>query len=109
MTPLAVAVPRLRGPERHAYAAFLAAGGALLLHAGIDWDWEMPALFLWFFAASGVVLARRAGGAAAAPARLTRLLAGLACLALAMTPVLVLPQHAGAGAQRHAPSRPATA
>ena len=50
LTPLAVAVPRLRGPERHAYAAFLAAGGALLLHAGIDWDWEMPALFLWFFA-----------------------------------------------------------
>ena len=89
VTPLAVAVPRLRGPERHAYAAFLAAGCALLAHAGIDWDWEMPALFLWFFAASGVVLARRAGGAAAAPARLTRVLAGLACLALVLTPVLM--------------------
>jgi O-antigen ligase len=89
VAPLALALPRLRGPERHAYAAFLAAGSALLLHAGIDWDWEMPALFLWFFAATGVVLARRAGGVAAAPARLTRILAGLACLALALTPVLI--------------------
>ena len=89
LTPLAVAVRRLRGPERHAYAAFLAASGALLLHAGIDWDWEMSALFLWFFGASGVVLARRAGGEAAVPARLTRVLAGLACLALAITPVLM--------------------
>ena len=35
------------------------------------------------------MLARRAGGAAAAPARLTRVLAGLACLALVLTPVLM--------------------
>ena len=47
--------------------AFLAGASALLVHAGIDWDWEMPALFLWFFAASGMVLAaaRAAGGAVA--------------------------------------------
>ncbi|MDP9294775.1 MAG: O-antigen ligase family protein, partial [Actinomycetota bacterium] len=31
----------LRGPERHAHAAFVAAGLALLVHAGVDWDWEM--------------------------------------------------------------------
>ena len=64
---------------------------ALLPHAGLDWDWETPALFAWFFAASGVVLAARArrhvraGGAAP----LVRLLAGLACLGLAITPALV--------------------
>ena len=50
---------RLRGPGRHAYAAFLAAAVALLIHAGVDWDWEMPALFVWFFGAAGVVLAAR--------------------------------------------------
>ena len=59
------AAPR---PGRHAYAAFLAAGIALLVHAGIDWDWEMPALFVWFFGAAGVVLAAPAERAAAAPA-----------------------------------------
>ena len=54
-----------RRPERHGTAAFLAAGGTLLLHAGI-------------------------GRPSAVPGRLTRLVAGLACLALALTPALVL-------------------
>ena len=60
---------------------------------GIDWDWEMPALFVWLFGAGGVVLAsrrprlgelgpdpargRRAGGARAGDdAGAVRLLAG---------------------------------
>jgi hypothetical protein len=90
LTPFGVAAARLRGPERHAYAAFLAAGGALLLHAGVDWDWEMPGLFLWFFAASGVVLAASGDHAAWVPGRLPRLVAALACLLLALTPGLVL-------------------
>src|SRR3954451_13519608 len=51
---------RLAGPERHAFAAFVAGGAMLCLHAGVDWDWEMPALFVWFFGAGGVVLAARA-------------------------------------------------
>ena len=86
-TPLVVAVARLWGPERHAHAAFLAGASALLVHAGIDWDWEMPALFLWFFAASGMVLAGAGGGPS--PGRLTRVVAGLACLALVLTPALI--------------------
>lgn len=90
LTPLGVAAARLRGPERHAYAAFFAAGGTLLLHAGIDWDWEMPGLFLWYFAASGVVLAAAGDHAAWVPGRLPRIVAGLACLLLALTPGLVL-------------------
>ena len=57
------AAARLGGPERHAHGAFLAAGLMLLAHAAIDWDWEMPALFVWFFGAGGVVLAARAGAA----------------------------------------------
>src|SRR4051794_638857 len=51
---------RLAGPERHAFAAFVAGGGMLCLHAGVDWDWEMPALFVWFFGAGGGGLPARA-------------------------------------------------
>jgi O-Antigen ligase len=81
---------RLRGADRHAAAAVLAAGGALLVHAGIDWDWEMPALFAWLFMAAGAAHALPAGAARrAAPGRLVRVLAGLACLLLAVTPLLV--------------------
>jgi hypothetical protein len=91
LTPVAVALRRLRGPERQAHAAFLAAGLALLCHAGVDWDWEMPALFAWYFGVAGVVLARPAGqaGRGLALGRLPRVVAGLACLVLAVTPALV--------------------
>ncbi len=89
--PLVVAATRLRGPNRHVYAAFIAAGIALLVHANVDWDWEMPVLFIWFFGAGGVVLATPADATRSLPAprRLTRLVAGLACLLLALAPVTV--------------------
>jgi uncharacterized membrane protein YhaH (DUF805 family) len=89
LVPLVVAARRLRGAERHAHAAFLAAAAVLLIHAGVDWDWEMPALWMWFFGAAGVVLAGssvRSG----APARVTRVLVALGCLVLAATPALVV-------------------
>ena len=90
LTPLGLALARLRGPERHAYAAFFAAGAMLLLHAAIDWDWEMPALFAWFVGCSGIVCAaRRTRRPAPGPGRTTRLLAGLGCLLLAVTPATV--------------------
>jgi O-Antigen ligase len=83
----------LRGPDRHAHAAVLAAGVALLLHAAIDWDWEMPALFLWLFAAAGLAAARPWSPALAearGPGRVARVAAGLCCLVLAVTPVLAV-------------------
>jgi hypothetical protein len=84
---LVAGLRRLRGPERHVHAAVVAAGVALMIHAGVDWDWEMPAVFLWFFGAGGVMLAARAGKERApVPGRLPRLLAGLACLLVALTP-----------------------
>jgi Flp pilus assembly protein TadD len=52
----------------------------------------MPVLFAWFFGAGGVALARGGAGdrqAEWSPARLTRLLAALACLFVAVTPALV--------------------
>jgi O-antigen ligase len=89
--PLVVAAVRLRGPGRHAYAAFIAAAIALLGHAAVDWDWEMPTLFVWFFGAAGVILAAPADAVRGAtpPRRLTRVVASLACLLVAVTPVTV--------------------
>jgi hypothetical protein len=92
---LVAGLRRLRGPERHVHAAVVAAGVALLIHAGVDWDWEMPALFVWFFGAGGVMLAARAGKERApVPGRLARLLAGLACLLVALTPWFIASSQA---------------
>jgi hypothetical protein len=91
LTPLVVAARRLTGPERHAHAAFVAAGLALLVHAGVDWDWEMPGVFSWYFGAAGVVLARSVLRVSAGElGRLPRVVAGLACLVLALTPALIM-------------------
>jgi O-antigen ligase len=90
LTPLALAVRRLAGRRRHVYAAYLAASLTLLLHAGVDWDWEMPVLFVWFFGASGALLAaRRTERPGSGPSNLARLLGGLACLLVAVTPLTV--------------------
>jgi O-Antigen ligase len=48
---------RLGGPQRTLYAALFAAGLAWALHAGADWDWQMPAVTLWIFALGGAALA----------------------------------------------------
>jgi hypothetical protein len=87
---LGAAVVRLRGPDRQAAAAVLAGGLALFAHAGIDWDWEMPVLFVWLFAAGGMLLAGDGSRFAREPRRLSRLLAGLGCLLLVLTPALVI-------------------
>jgi hypothetical protein len=81
---------RLSGPERHAYGAFIAAGTMLAIHAGVDWDWEMPALFTWFFGAGGVALAARSESARWGEiGRTPRILGALAILVLALTPFLM--------------------
>ena len=60
------------------------------MHAGVDWDWEMPALFAWFFGAAGLVCAARADRVRlGAPGRLTRVVAGLGCLLLTIGPASV--------------------
>ena len=87
---------RARGPDRAVYAALLAAGTAWVVHAGVDWDWEMPAVTLWFFALGGAALASgprpaREPGRRRVPglgpvARVTGI---AACLALAVLPARV--------------------
>lgn len=49
---------RARGPDRALFAALLAAGLAWAVQAGVDWDWQMPAVTLWLFALGGATLAR---------------------------------------------------
>ena len=103
LVPLGVAARRLLGPERQAHGAFLAAALALLVHAGVDWDWEMPALFAWFFGSAGLVCAARSGRERlGSPARLTRVLAGLGCLLLTIGPASVAVSQRALDSATHA-------
>jgi O-antigen ligase len=87
------AARRLRGPDRHVYAVFLALAVAWMIHAGIDWDWQMPAITIWLFALGGLALARPAAGAvgrsSVTVSRFPRLVAALCIGVLAITPVIV--------------------
>jgi len=47
---------RCRGELRAVYAVLGVTGLAVALHTGVDWDWQMPATTLGFFAAAGLAL-----------------------------------------------------
>jgi hypothetical protein len=57
-TMLGALAVRARGPDRALWAALLAAGLMWAVRGGIDWDWEMPVVGVWLFAAAGAALAR---------------------------------------------------
>jgi O-antigen ligase len=85
---------RMRGEDRQLYAAVVVLTGVWALHAGIDWDWEMPAITVWLFALAGLGLAgvgagRRGGIAGFAPALPLRLVAAVAVCALALVPATI--------------------
>jgi hypothetical protein len=97
LTLLGGALVRIRGPDRALYAAAFAVLVTWALRAGLDWDWEMPVVSLWAFCIGGAVLATPRGRAATAaeepeprrvgdPPRLMRVLVGVGCLLLAITP-----------------------
>jgi hypothetical protein len=83
---------RARGPNRVLYAALLAATVTWAVHAGIDWDWEMPAVTAWVFAAGGAALAARPSGAVPVTpaAQRSRVPVAAALAVAAATPVLLL-------------------
>ncbi len=94
-TMLFAFVVRLRGPERPLYAALVAAALAWGVHAGLDWDWEMPATGAWLFACGGMALA------APAPRETVRSLPNgvrvvlaLGLVAVAVAPVLIVMSQA---------------
>lgn len=84
-------VLRARGPDRALYGALAAMALAWLLHAGVDWDWEMPAVTLWLFALGGLALARspEQPRALGRPPRPVRIAVGFACAALAIAPAQI--------------------
>jgi O-antigen ligase len=83
---------RIRGPNRALYGALFAAAIAWALHAGVDWDWEMPVVTAWVFAVGGAILARshRREPLLPSPSILPRVAVSAGLLALAIVPVLVL-------------------
>jgi hypothetical protein len=86
---------RARGSQRSLYAALLAAGVVWALHAGVDWDWEMPVVTLPFFAAAGLALGPRTRE----PRHWTvpppaRLVLAVLCVAAAVLPVLIIGSQA---------------
>jgi hypothetical protein len=84
-------VARLRGPNRTLYAALFAAALAWALHAGADWDWEMPAVTLWVFALGGAALAapKREPRLDFTPAPILRAAIGVGLIAIGVVPALV--------------------
>ena len=92
-----VMMMRRRSENRVLWSAVLAVYVTWLLHAAVDWDWEMPALTLPIFALAGAACARDTAPADRPSAKrgTLRLLAGLGVLLLLLTPIRV------ASSQRH--------
>jgi O-antigen ligase len=99
---LVAAARRVRGSSRSVAAALLAAGLTWTIHAGVDWDWQLPATTVWFFALGGAVLASPVGqpeessrepgvaprsSSLLSAARLGQVAVGLGCFALAVLPI----------------------
>ncbi|MDX6725513.1 MAG: hypothetical protein QOK49_318 [Baekduia sp.] len=82
--------PLGRGRDRPIYAAVFAAGVGWAVHAGVDWDWEMPAVTLWFMALGGLALGRRPWEGPARDRSMPAFALGAAALVLAVVPALVL-------------------
>jgi hypothetical protein len=91
---LATLLRRSTGLNRGYYAALFGAGLAWALHAGIDWDWEMPAVTAWFFAVGGAALAARGRTNRTEPAPVlangNRVAIAAAFLVLSITPALLM-------------------
>jgi hypothetical protein len=84
---------RIRGPDRVLYAALFAASLVWAVHAGVDWDWEMPATGFFFFGLGGMAIAAGRGEGSAwlprSPGRMAGVALGIGCLALVVSPALV--------------------
>ena len=83
---------RVTGSDQAIGASLLAAAVSWLLHAGVDWDWQMPVISWWLFAAGGLGLARAGRSRARAvgvPGRFARVLVMLGIALVVLLPVQV--------------------
>jgi hypothetical protein len=80
---------RARGPGRSVWAALFAGTLMWAVHAGVDWDWQMPAATAWIFAAGGLALAAPVQRTERKTRPWPRLAIGLGCLLLVITPAAV--------------------
>lgn len=88
---LASLAPLRRGRTRSLYAALFATALAWAVHAGVEWDWEMPAVTAWLFAFGGAGLATHARSASrASPRQGVRVAVALLVLVAAIAPGLVV-------------------
>jgi hypothetical protein len=88
------AASRIRGRARPLYAAVFAVLLGWAIHAGVDWDWEMPVVSVVFFSLGGFILGRRPRADGAPRSRLAELSSRLALrvpLALVFLLLAVLP------------------
>ncbi|MCA1688995.1 MAG: O-antigen ligase family protein [Actinobacteria bacterium] len=89
----AVQTTRRRGrrADRAVAAGVLGAAVCWLAHAGLDWDWEMPAVTWWLFAVGGLALARgsRSVPTFKPPSRLGRLVIMLGIAVVALLPAQI--------------------
>lgn len=90
LTVLVRVATRARGRDRPLYAAVFAVLLGWALHAGVDWDWEMPVLTVIFFSLGGLVLARdKSDQPGPGVASITRVQVAVGCLVLAVAPTYV--------------------
>jgi hypothetical protein len=81
---------RLRLGNRSVTAGLVAISACWLVHTGVDWDWQMPVITWWLFAAGGLALAREhAPPSAAHIGQFGRLGAAVAIGVLAVVPVQI--------------------
>jgi hypothetical protein len=82
---------RARATRHSLYAALLAASVVWSLHAGVDWDWEMPVATLAFFAVAGAALSSgKSSGPGWVPGHNSGLILVLLCLISVAAPVLII-------------------
>jgi O-antigen ligase len=101
LTALAATLPVRRGYNRSLYAALFAASMVWVVHSAVDWDWEMPATSVWFFALAGMALAVHRSKVTPRPfSQGARVALGVVLLAAALAPgaVLVSERHLSAAA-----------
>jgi O-antigen ligase len=97
-------VVRASGSRRVVHGAVLALAVVWILHAGVDWDWEMPVVTLGVLAATGLALSPRREGRRASwlPAHQTRIVLGLLLLATLVVPVSIVGFQSKLGEAEHA-------